>query len=721
MPYQKLTFKPGVYKDDSPLEAEGYWIDTDKIRFVRGLPETIYGWEKASNSTLLGICRGAMTWADNGRNPFAAFGTHLRLYAMDVDGNITDITPVTSRTNESISFTTTNASTTVTMTRNSHGLVVDQKFQILNSSVSSVGGVTLNGTYVIDSVTDTNNVTFTAAQTATSSAGPTAATVDYYVSLAPGQTDGLGGLGYGTGGFGTGGFGGSASGYTLYPRTWSLAQWGQNLIANPRGGGIYEWAPNVTASNLVTNGTFTGNDTGWTKGTGWAYGTNNEVATTASSDLSQNITLPVGAWCLLVTNVSAYTAGTIQPKIGGTSIGSTIGVAGKDFRTFFSGAGGTQSLAYTGVSASLTVDDIDVEVLTVGNPITNAPTAVTCVFTTAERILVACGCADANGNFDALRVRWTDQMNNQTWTAASSNLAGSYTLANGSRIVRGIPGNRENVIMTDTALYAMRYVPDPNVVYSFTEIASGCGLIGPNAITQIGGIFYWMDAAGGFWSYDGSYPQALQCTLARDVRDNLSFVQQDKVYAVPVTVNGRLEVWWFYPDIRDGNECSRYVSFAITESRDQGAPVWFNGTFTRTAWTNAGVFQYPLAVDTAGSIWFHEKGFTEDGGARSWSATTAYFDLADDGTHMRYRNIQADVEDMQGGFSLTINSRIRTSQSAGALVRSFGPYNITNPTAKTNVRANGEESQLVFSGNSAPAFWRLGAFRHELEKTMRIR
>src|SRR6185437_10647866 len=96
MPYNKIAFQPGIYKDDNPLEAEGYWVDADKIRFIRGLPETIYGWERASTSTLLGLCRGAFTWANNARNPFAAFGTHLQLYAMDVDGNITNITPITT-------------------------------------------------------------------------------------------------------------------------------------------------------------------------------------------------------------------------------------------------------------------------------------------------------------------------------------------------------------------------------------------------------------------------------------------------------------------------------------------------------------------------------------------------------------------------------------------------------------------------------------------------
>lgn len=45
---------------------------------------------------------------------------------------------------------------------------------------------------------------------------------------------------------------------------------------------------------LLTNGTFTGNATGWTLGTGWSYGTNNVVLTlggTTEGDLSQSVTL----------------------------------------------------------------------------------------------------------------------------------------------------------------------------------------------------------------------------------------------------------------------------------------------------------------------------------------------------------------------------------------------------------------------------------------------
>lgn len=712
MPYAKLSFQPGIYKDDSPLKAEGYWIDADKIRFVRGLPETIYGWERASNSTLLGICRGAFTWADNGRNPFAAFGTHLRLYAMDVDGNVTDITPVASRTDGvSISFTTTNGSATVTAAWTGHGLVADQKFMFESATVATIGGVTINGTYTVASVVDANTITFTAAQTATSAAGPTASTVRTTVYLAPGQIDGLGGLGYGTGGFGTGGFGSSASGYTLYPRTWSLANWGQNLIANPRGGGIYEWAPNVSASELVNNGTFTGSATGWTLNS-WTYGANAiSIAAAATSSATQSINLPVGAWCLAQFDVTAWTAGTVQLSIGGTNIGIAAGAAGHFWAVFHSGSGGAKTLAINGVSATLTVDNVSVQVLTSAAPIANAPTQVTCAFVTAERILVACGCPDSAGNFDALRVRWTDTQNNQTWTQLASNLAGSYTLSNGSRIVRGLPGNRENLILTDTAAYAMRYVPDPDVVYSFPEIGSGCGLIGPNAIAQVAGRFFWMSPAGEFYVYDGAFPQPLQCTLKRDVKDNLAWVQQDKVYAFAVAAKN--EVWWLYPDARDGNECSRYVIYNFVENH------WSCGTFARTAWADAGAFQYPLAIDTAGAIWFHEKGFTQDGAARSWSLDSAFFDLGDGDSHLRLMGIQPDAGNLQGGYSITVTARIHNG--AGVSTRTFGPYGVTAATGKVSARANGQEAKLTFAGTAAPAFWRLGAVRLDLQDTGRRR
>lgn len=708
MPYAKIAFQPGVYKDDSPLEAEGYFVDSDKIRFVRGKAQTIGGWESASSSTLTGICRGIHTWADSGRNPFAAFGTHLRLESMDVDGNVYDITPVVNYQVLTNPFSTTISSTSVTVAHTSHGLVADQKVSFTNAT--SVGGLTIDGQYTVTTVVDANSYIITASSAATSTAGPGGGTVLEQSYLPPGQIDGLGGLGFGTGGYGSGTYGSPASGYTLYPRTWSLDNWGANLVANPRGGAIFEWAPNVTTTELTTNGDFSANSA-WTKGTGWTIASGTMRGLSASTAFSQTLTITPGAWHELAFEVTLYSGGTVQPALGSTNIGAGITSTGTYRRQVFGYGGGAQTLQFTGSNFTGYVDNVSLKVLATAQQISGAPSQVTCIFVTAERIMVACGCPDTSGNFDPLRVRWSDQENNQTWTADPANFAGSWTLSQGTRIVRALAGRGENLIFTDTGVYSMRYVQDPNVIYRFDLIGTGCGLIGPNAVVQVGGSFYWMTPGGEFYVYSGGPPTPLQSTVRRYVSDNLSWVQQDKIYAFPVSAWG--EVWWLYPDSRDGNECSRYAAFNYLGN------TWAVGTFDRTAWADAGVFQYPLATNVSGAIYFQEKDYSDNGAAREWSLTSAYFDIGDGDAHMNVMGAYPDADDLQGGYTIQINTKHKNQR--GEFSRSFGPFNVTNATGKVSIRAVGQEAQVVWSGNDAPTFFRMGAFKLDIKATGRKR
>lgn len=71
--------------------------------------------------------------------------------------------------------------------------------------------------------------------------------------LAAGAVDGTGTDGFGTGAFGVGGFG-LPSSDDYFPRTWSLAAWGQKLLASPRNGTLFEWANNTASvATAVTN------------------------------------------------------------------------------------------------------------------------------------------------------------------------------------------------------------------------------------------------------------------------------------------------------------------------------------------------------------------------------------------------------------------------------------------------------------------------------------
>lgn len=71
--------------------------------------------------------------------------------------------------------------------------------------------------------------------------------------LAAGAVDGGGEAGYGTGTYGTGDYGEpQLLGAKL--RTWSFGAWGQELVANPRGGTIYTWQNNTASlATAVTN------------------------------------------------------------------------------------------------------------------------------------------------------------------------------------------------------------------------------------------------------------------------------------------------------------------------------------------------------------------------------------------------------------------------------------------------------------------------------------
>ncbi len=157
-------------------------------------------------------------------------------------------------------FTTTSSSSNVTVTLTAHGLVVGN--DIVFPLATAVGGVTIQGRYVVQSVTDANNFVITGPNAASSSAGPTSmnsgnAGFLYYIALGPQ----IAGAVYGSGlyGAGTYGYGVALSGQTgtnISPSNWTLDNWGEILIACPENYGIFYWGPNSGYQNcaLVAGG-----------------------------------------------------------------------------------------------------------------------------------------------------------------------------------------------------------------------------------------------------------------------------------------------------------------------------------------------------------------------------------------------------------------------------------------------------------------------------------
>lgn len=128
-------------------------------------------------------------------------------------------------------------------------------------------------------------------------------------------------------------------------------------------------------AEMLTNGTFTGNTTGWVLGTNWAYSSNNVVCTLNGSvegTLSQNVAVVLDSYYLLEwsqTN-SIDTNGQVTPSLGAVIGGKhSSETTTKIFQTLFRAtASGTVPLTFTindiTSTGSITLDTISLKKLT---------------------------------------------------------------------------------------------------------------------------------------------------------------------------------------------------------------------------------------------------------------------------------------------------------------------------------------------------------------------
>ena len=247
MPLTKFQFKPGINKEETDYSNEGGWVDGNKIRFRKGRVEKIGGWEKATSNTYLGSARALHSWISLGSSRFLGLGTTSKYY-IESGGNFNDVTPIRATTTNGIVFAATNGSNIITATDSDHGAVVGDSVTI--SGAATLGGLitatVLNQEQVITAVPTVNTYTFIATATANGSdTGNGGSGVDGAYQINVGLDEYVSSTGWGANNWGAGTFGSSsaisASGQL---RLWTHDNYGEDLIINPRGGGIYRWKEN---------------------------------------------------------------------------------------------------------------------------------------------------------------------------------------------------------------------------------------------------------------------------------------------------------------------------------------------------------------------------------------------------------------------------------------------------------------------------------------------
>lgn len=262
MPVQKIQFKPGVDRETTRYAAEGTWYETDKIRFRRGMPQKIGGWERISANTYLGVCRSMFNWVTLGGQNLVSVGTNIKYY-IERGGAYYDSTPyrLISGAGDA-TFAAVNGDATITVTEVNHGASAGD-YVTFSGAVSLGGNITadvLNQNYIIATVVDADNFTIEAKNTsgatvlanASDTGNGGASTVASY-EISPGAEYAVPFTGWGAGTWGasTWGTGGST---TATIRLWSQANFGEDLILADRGGDIYIWdaSGGVGSSNRAT-------------------------------------------------------------------------------------------------------------------------------------------------------------------------------------------------------------------------------------------------------------------------------------------------------------------------------------------------------------------------------------------------------------------------------------------------------------------------------------
>jgi len=755
MPLTKIQFRPGVNRETTTYGNENGWFNSDLIRFRKGRPEKMGGWERLSANPIDGVVRSLHTCAALDASKFMGTGTETKFF-IEKGGEYSDITPLRSTVTLGTNPLKTGAagSGVVTVTANAHGAVTGDFVSF--SGATTTDGVTaaqLNIEHQL-TVVDSNSYTIPTAGSASSGAtagGGSAIIANYQINT------GLNTVVSGTG-FGAGLWSGLSTGYS---QTTLNDSGGINASVTSftlTSGASFETAATTTSANLtiISSSISVADSSGFpAKGTlligseKIRYGTNvgnvfgdivraedgTTVATSSSGDAVVFVGLMlIGSELIQYTGKSTHVidAGVVRGVRGTTAAAHADGVNVKEANDFVGWGESSSTAASSGSNIRLWSQDnwgedllLNVfdgtpyywdKTLGLGSRATDlasqsgssdSPTITRLIMVSgSDRHVVCLGCNPLGETAqDLLMVRWSDQENPVDWTPTATNTAGSQRISSGSEIIAAQATRQETLIWTDTALHAMRFTGPP-FTFGFSMLANNISIIGPNAVTTIGNKVFWMDREN-FYVYTGAV-QVIPCTLLRYVFDDINLEQSFKSFAASNKMFD--EVFWFYPSA-DSTEIDRYVKFNYSEN------TWDLGTLSRTAWVDSGVHDNPRASGTASDVnyvYIQELGDSDDGSAMNSFIESADFDLGDGEQFMFVSRLIPDIDITSSDSTASVNYVLKTRNFPGDSLTTNSTNAVTSTTEQSFLRSRSRQATLRIESSASDLTWTLGDLRLDL-------
>jgi hypothetical protein len=343
------------------------------------------------------------------------------------------------------------------------------------------------------------------------------------------------------------------------------------------------------------------------------------------------------------------------------------------------------------------------------------------IISTPDRHLVCFGTESTLGDptsQDPMFVRFSSQESIGEFVATATNTAGGQRLTDGNEIVSALRSRGQILIWTDTSLHGQQFLGPP-FTFGFQQLGANCGIIGPHASADVNGVAYWM-SKDAFFVFDGTVKK-IPCTVQDYVFEDLNIAQAP---SVNVGINTQFnEVTWFYATL-NSDYVNRFVTYNYMEN------VWSIGSMARTAWTDIGTFDNPLATKyeplnneptlttiyglTAGRSYLYnqEEGVDDDGQPIDAFLYSGYFDIGDGDQVLFMKRFIPDFKRQTG--DLTVRLLLRLYPQTSATPSSLDPYIITPTTDKVDTRARGRQIQLRIESDELNGWWRYGTMRVDI-------
>lgn len=669
-----ISITAGVHPStDSTPSSTVHYTFSDKIRFVKGLPQKIGGWVSqlyAYSAWPVGVPRTLYS-AITTNILQTIIGTHKRLLALQ-GSQLFNITPLQTTTiaiaNSIATDYGTLANNPITTTINSNILTITDsntsKYvagdSITLSGSAAVGGIlaaTINTAHKIKTI-GTGNYTIAVGTNATSTATGGGASVVR-----------------------------STGRITITAASHGMANGDRVKIASAvAAGGVT--APQINLEFAIRNvaaGTFdvytSGVATSSVSGAGGA-------ATTYQKQLAdgfQNESYGQG-----------YGMGKYGNGLYGTALISSTGKrypriwAVDRFGNNLIMTAGNQTGLYTWAGVSTTAPTL----------VSGAPTAINYAFV-SDGIAVTYGASNVDNHIFA-----SDQNDITQWVASATNQVFEDYIEGAGRFISHVPVAGQNLIFTPTQTYRMKYIGRP-LVWEIELLDNAIGIIAPMARCCVNGVAFWM-GQNNFYYWNGANIQIIpsntidQSTILRYVFNNLTGAQRSKIfcwYNEPFN-----EIWWHYPSA-GSNECDRVARLNVKDL------TWCPDTLERTCaeYPSASTF-LPRLMTHDGYLYKHEIGTDSDGSPLEWTLSSPRKTYGKPSALLT-----GFVPDSLQAGDISVQVATYDRQQSGT-PRYDETFTVSQTTELVPIQVGGRWWQYTLSGNVLGQYWRAGNWMEFIQR-----